>query len=229
MGHDLENSIWDETVTVIESIVTNDSEGNELLRIKGESMWSSVYFDYPVKKEGIGHEKKASHHHSSILTIRFLTASFSVHMTCEIYCKLEWPSVLLFGSSFMVTWTLHWWWLEVGVSWWRLYWWCACVYGVLKSSQFQAWSGFVLLQPYWCNSHEVHLFLCNSGSAVVLVVLFPILLSNEEKGIYMQGSPCNHSWSCWSRVVSQRRPSVSPPNRIRQLGHNSGVAIHNAG
>lgn len=38
MGHDLENSIGDETVTVIESIVANDSEGNELLRIKGESM-----------------------------------------------------------------------------------------------------------------------------------------------------------------------------------------------
>lgn len=38
MGHDLENSIWDETVTVIESIVVNDSEGNELLRIEDESM-----------------------------------------------------------------------------------------------------------------------------------------------------------------------------------------------
>ena len=38
MGHDLENSIGDETVTVIESTVVNDSEGNELSRIEGESM-----------------------------------------------------------------------------------------------------------------------------------------------------------------------------------------------
>ena len=38
MGHDLENSIWDETVKVIGSTVANDSEGNELLRIEDESM-----------------------------------------------------------------------------------------------------------------------------------------------------------------------------------------------
>ena len=87
--------------------VSEDSVNMGIMELEGSILVKlgerRAYFDYPGKKERIGHEKKASHHHSSILTICFLTALFSVHMTCEIHCKLEWPSILLFGSSFMVT------------------------------------------------------------------------------------------------------------------------------